>query len=94
MATIRRLVFSRDADKFLDALAPKQYKQIVSKILDLTQDPTLHDSQQLQGYDKRRMDSGEFRIVYSYDDDIVTLEIVGKRNDDEVYRDLRRKRAR
>ncbi|HZP82443.1 MAG TPA: type II toxin-antitoxin system RelE/ParE family toxin [Chthonomonadaceae bacterium] len=92
MATLRRLDISRDADKFLDGLAGKQYKQIVVKILDLTKDPEPHDSQKLQGYEtKRRIDSGEFRVVYSYDEETVFIELVGKRNDDEVYRDLKRK---
>jgi len=92
MATLRRLDFSRDADKFLIALAPKQYKQIVSKILALANDPTPHDSQKLQGYDdKYRIDCGEYRVIYHFDDDTVFIEAVGKRNDDAVYREIRRR---
>jgi len=92
MATLRKLDISRDADRFLDGLAGKQYKQIVVEILDLTRHPEPNDSQALRGYEgRRRMDCGEFRIVYSYDDDTVFIELVGKRNDDEVNRDLRRR---
>jgi PHD/YefM family antitoxin component YafN of YafNO toxin-antitoxin module len=40
----------------------------------------------------RRMDSGEFRIVYSFYQDTVFIELVVKRNDNEIYRDLRHKR--
>ena len=83
-----RLVFSREADKFLKDLQPKQYKQIVSKILDRTRDPEPHDSSKLQGYPYRRVDSGEFRIIYRYDADLFYIARVGKRNDDEVYRNL------
>jgi mRNA interferase RelE/StbE len=92
MATLHRLDFSRIADKFISTLAPKQYKQIVSEILALANDPTPHDSQKLQAYDdKHRIDCGEYRVVYHYDDDTVFIEAVGKRNDDEVYRDMRRR---
>ena len=33
---------------------------------------------------------GEYRIVYRIDSDTLFVEIIGKRNDDEVYRQLRR----
>jgi mRNA interferase RelE/StbE len=92
VATLRKLAFDRDVPKFLSDLAGKQYKQIVAKILDLAKDPEPLDSQPLHGYEElRRIDSGEFRVVYRYDDDTAFIEIVGKRNDDEVYRDLKRK---
>ncbi len=92
MATLRKLSFDRDVPKFLSALAGKQYEQIVAKILDLAQNPEPHDSQKLQGYEElRRIDSGEFRIVYHYDDETIFIDLVGKRNDDEIYRDLSRK---
>jgi mRNA interferase RelE/StbE len=38
------------------------------------------------------VDSGEYRIVYDVTEDAVRIIIVGKRNDDEVYRLLDRKR--
>lgn len=89
MATLRRLDITRDADRFLDGLQGKQYKQVVASILDLTRDPEPHDSQVLRGYDTtRRMDCREFRVIYSFDDETVFIELVGKRNDDEVYKDL------
>ncbi len=84
--TPRRLVFSRDADRFLMDIAPKQYKQIVSRILDLAEDPLPHDSQKLRSCDHYRIDVGEFRVIYRFDVDTVFIDIVGKRNDDEVYR--------
>jgi len=92
MPTLHRLDFSRNADKFISVLAPKQYKQIVSKILTLANNPTPQDSQILRGYDnKHRIDCGVYRVIYHYDDDTVFIEAVGKHNDDEVYRDIRRR---
>jgi mRNA interferase RelE/StbE len=37
-----------------------------------------------------RKDSGEYRVVYRYDDTTVYIMLIGKRNDDEVYKQLER----
>jgi mRNA interferase RelE/StbE len=84
----RKLVFSRDARKFLASLAPKQFKQIVVKIFELTADPTPHDSESLHGIDARRIDSGEYRIIYILDVETVYLDAVGKLNDNEGKRGI------
>jgi mRNA interferase RelE/StbE len=39
----------------------------------------------------RRVDQGECRTVYFFDDDTVTIVVIGKRNDDEVYTRAERK---
>lgn len=68
-------------------LPPKQYRQVVGTILALRENPTPTDSTQLIGYpDYQRVDIGEYRIVYRFDKDVVYIAIVGKRNDDEVYK--------
>jgi mRNA interferase RelE/StbE len=35
---------------------------------------------------ERRVDIGEFRIVYAIADDVVEVLVIGKRNGDEVYK--------
>ena len=87
----RKLSLTNDADKFLDRLDAKQFKQVVRRILALAHEPTPTDSIQMQGRRYRRVDQGEYRIVYFFDDDTVTIVIVGKRNDDEVYTRAERK---
>lgn len=78
--------------KELSDFPPKHFKQVVSKILMLTQDAFPPDSKLLIGYDNLwRVDSGEYRIIYTASDSQVTILLVGKRNDDEVYRHLERK---
>jgi mRNA interferase RelE/StbE len=54
-------------------------------------DPHPPDSKLLKGRDCWRATSGEYRIVYEYDDAELRVLVVGKRNDDEVYRQLRRR---
>jgi len=87
----RKLSMTGDADRFLERLDAKQYRQVVRRILALAADATPPDSVRLEGSNLRRVDQGEYRIVYSFDTDTVFIVIVGKRNDDEVYAKLRRK---
>ena len=78
---------------FLQGLQPKIAVQITKKVLALNLDPRPVDSKELVGYSGiYRVDSGEYRIVYRFDPEIDLVEIllVGKRNDDEVYKQLKR----
>ncbi len=87
---MRHLDISRKAHKFISGFDAKQFRQVVSKMLDLLNNPEPADSGRLKGYDYERVDFGEYRIVYHFDADTVYVLLVGKRNDDEVYKDLSR----
>lgn len=79
--------------EFIKGLQPKITAQIAKKVLTLNLDPLPADSKELKGYPGYyRVDSGEYRIVYRFDseEDLVEVILVGKRNDDEVYKQLRR----
>lgn len=87
------LDLSKRANDFLQQLPPKQFKQVVSAIFSLLNNPKPFDTKLLAGYDKLyRKDIGEFRIIYRYfqETEKVFIVLVGKRNDDEVYKLLRR----
>ena len=78
---------------FLKGLQPKIAAQIAKKVLSLNINPLPNDSKQLKGYANfYRVDSGEYRIVYRFKpkEDLVEIILVGKRNDDEVYKKLSR----
>ena len=83
---------SRQASKFLKKLPAKQARQIATKIMELRANPNVHDSIQLKGYPEyRRTDIGEYRIIHNVDNDILNIFVIGKRNDDEVYKIFQRK---
>lgn len=78
---------------FVKGLQPKIAAQIAKKVLALNVAPLPADSKELTGYPGfYRVDSGEYRIVYRFDTDSEGIEIilVGKRNDSEVYKQLKR----
>jgi len=62
--------------------------------MDLLKNPKPHDSSKLKGYpDLYRKDVGEYRIIYKFEDETVYVLLIGKRNDDDVYKRLTRKFA-
>ena len=88
---MRKLNMDRAAAKFLQDLDAKQYKQVASKMLSLLANATPRDYSQLKGSSYYRVDSGEYRIIYYLDTDTVYVDLIGKRNGDEVYDKLKRK---
>jgi len=84
------LKMSRDADKFLSRIPEKHARQISQKIQSLREFPVAHDSKMLKGTSFLRADSGEYRIIYKFTDEFLFVPIIGKRNDDEVYKQLTR----
>jgi mRNA-degrading endonuclease RelE of RelBE toxin-antitoxin system len=81
------------AVKFIKSLPPKHKEQVKKYILSLQNDPMPHDVRPLTGYSPYvRADVGEYRIIYIYDSekDLITVVLVGKRNDGSVYRTMKR----
>ena len=83
-----KLLVSKRAQKFLDNLPPKQFRQIMKKVFSLLENPRPHDSEELRGYPFLRNDAGEYRIIYDVQGDTLRLILVGNRSDAEVYRQL------
>ena len=84
---MRKIDITKSAGRYIKKLPPKQYRQVVGTVLGLRENPSPRDSKQLSGYpDYKRVDVGEYRIVYRFDEDTVYIAIIGKRNDNEVYR--------
>jgi mRNA interferase RelE/StbE len=84
-----KLLVSKKAQKFLDELPPKQFRQVIRKAFSLLENPKPHDTEALKGYPFLRNDIGEYRIIYDLQDDTLRIILIGKRNDDEVYKQLR-----
>jgi len=89
MSEAYSLQIGKPAVKSLKALELKPFKQIMVKILSLQNDPKPQDCKALKGYPGGyRVDQGEFRILYTIEENTISIFRVGKRNDGEVYRNL------
>jgi mRNA interferase RelE/StbE len=77
-------------EKFVRKLLPKHRRQVSGKVFELCSDPIPPDSEQVTGFPYRRVDIGEYRIIYRVESDTLLIPLVGKRNDDDVYKRLKR----
>lgn len=79
---------TKQAQKFMAGLDAKQFRQVGLAVFSLMGKEEPHDSQALHGAKRgeRRLDAGEYRIVYTREDDLASVSVIGKRNDGEVYR--------
>jgi mRNA interferase RelE/StbE len=85
------IILAKGVEDFLDSIPQKHARQIVKKIDLLAQDPTQVPTVQLSGFSHlKRAKSGEYRIIFQIVEDVIEIHIlrVGKRNDDEVYKNL------
>jgi mRNA interferase RelE/StbE len=74
------------AVKEIEKVPRKDRPKVVQKIRALATDPRPHGSEKLSAEEKYRVRQGDYRVVYSVDDDqsIVLIVKVGHRK--EVYR--------
>jgi mRNA interferase RelE/StbE len=89
------LEIDKRAADFIEDLQAKPFKQVMGKILHLLKTPFPQDSRPLQGYPGLfRVDIGEYRVIYEPDPAeapaLIRVILAGKRNDDQVYKELRR----
>lgn len=86
-----KLEISKSALDFVFTLDAKPFRQVMRKALMLLAMPQANDAQLLKGYDQIwRADVGEFRIIYRFDQETIEIFLIGRRNDDAVYRALER----
>ena len=87
---MRKLALWPDVVRFLSKIERKHAGQIALRIFGLLHDPTAGDVARLRGSDGLyRADVGEYRVVFRFTAEEVEVPLVGKRNDDEVYKELR-----
>ena len=81
-----RVRIKRSAKKELGELGLHDHQLVVARIRTLEEDPRPQGSEKLSGEEKYRLRQGDFRIIYSIDDEqsIVIVVKVGHRRD--VYR--------
>ncbi len=83
------LTTARPADRDLRKLDGKIERQVLAKIAALAENPRPQDTKLLHGLDRiYRVDSGEYRILYTIDDDEQSVVILHVKNRREAYRNL------
>jgi mRNA interferase RelE/StbE len=79
------LRIGKPAVKFLKNSPLKDFKQVMFKIISLQSNSCPQVCKALNGFSGGdRVDQGEYRILYTSEDDTISIFRVGKRNNDEV----------
>ena len=81
-----RVYFRRSVEKDLSSLPKKDVERVLKRIKSLENDPRSHGCEKLTGQERYRLRQGRYRIVYSIQDDELTIWIVTVGRRKEIYR--------
>jgi mRNA interferase RelE/StbE len=81
-----KITIKKSAAKELEDIPKKDLRKIVRRIQRLDQNPRPHGSQKLSAKEQYRIRQGDYRIVYSIDDDSLVVDIVKIGHRKEIYR--------
>ena len=81
-----KLFFKKSVQKDFDSIPKKDLKRILSRIESLSEDPQPHGCEKLTGQERYRLRQGRYRIVYSIQDDELTVWVVKVAHRKHIYR--------
>lgn len=81
-----KLFFKKSVQKDFDSIPKKDLKRILSRIESLSEDPRPHGFEKLTGQERYRLRQGRYRIVYSIQDDELTVWVVKVAHRKHIYR--------
>lgn len=81
-----RVEIKKSAAKEIERLPRKDMKAVLDKIETLSENPRPHDCKKLSAQEKYRVRCGDYRILYSIEDDILIVFVVKVGHRKDVYR--------
>jgi mRNA interferase RelE/StbE len=81
-----KLFFKKSVQKDFDSIPKKDLKRILSRIESLSEDPLPKGCEKLTGQERYRLRLGRYRIVYSIQDDELTVWVVKVGHRKDIYR--------
>ena len=81
-----KVYFKKSVEKDLIAIPKKDLKKILQRIAMLAQNPRPVGHEKLTGQERYRVREGRYRIVYSVQDEVLTVWIVKVGHRKNVYR--------
>ncbi len=80
------IYFKASVDKDLRGISKKDVKRVFGKIKSLAKDPRPIGCEKLSGTERYRIRQGRYRIIYSVQDDELTVWVITVGHRKEVYR--------
>ncbi len=81
-----KIFFKRSVEKDFESIPKKDLKRILDRIKLLAEDPRPAGCEKLTGQERYRVRQGRYRIVYSIQDNELTIWIVKVGHRKDVYR--------
>ncbi len=81
-----RVFFKKSVQKDLSAIPKEDLKRILSRIQSLEEEPRPPGCEKLTGQERYRLRQGRYRIVYSIQDDELSVWIVAVGHRKDIYR--------
>ena len=81
-----KIFFRKSVQKDFEAIPKKDLRRILKRIDDLANDPRPPGFEKLTGQERYRLRQGIYRILYSIQDDELTIWVVKVGHRKEVYR--------
>jgi mRNA interferase RelE/StbE len=81
-----KLFFKKSVQKDFGSIPKKDLKRILSRIESLSEDPRPKGCEKLTGQERYRLRQGRYRIVYSIQDDELTVWVVKIGHRKDIYR--------
>ena len=81
-----RIVFKQSVAKDLRSIPKKDIQRILKRIDSLIEDPRPVGAEKLSSDEKYRIRQGNYRILYTIEDEIITVTIVKVGHRRDIYR--------
>lgn len=83
---VYKIFFKRSVEKDFEPIPKKDLKRILDRIKMLSEDPRPSGSEKLTGQERYRVRQGRYRIVYSIQDNELTVWVVKVGHRKGIYR--------
>jgi len=81
-----KILFKKSVWKDFQSIADKDLKRILKQIQSLSINPRLPGCEKLSGQERYRLRQGRYRIIYSIQDDALTIWVIKIGHRGDVYR--------
>jgi mRNA interferase RelE/StbE len=80
-----KILFKKSVQKDFNSIPKKDLNKIIDRIKLLGEDPRLHGCEKLTGQQRYRLRQGRYRILYSIQDDELTVWVVKVGHRKDIY---------
>ena len=90
---VYKIYFRRSVLKDIEKIPKRELQRIIKRIETLAHDPRPQGCEKISGQDRFRIRQGSYRIIYSIQDDELTIWVVKIGHRRDIYRKLEKDKS-